>query len=112
MTDPVCLLYNRSVPKSVPQSSHHLLSKVKGGRHEDTVLLHHQCHKGIHTTLTVSELAKQYNTVAALRTHPRLLKFLKWVAKRPPEFLRRSKNHCGEPMLMGTNATLTAAELL
>ena len=91
MTDPVCPLCNRSIPKGVPQSSHHLLSKVKGGRHEDTVLRHHQCHKRIHATLTVNELANQYNTVAALRAHLRLLKFLKWVAKRPPEFLGRSK---------------------
>ena len=93
MTEPVCPLCDRPIPKAVPQSSHHLVPKVKGGRHEDTVLLHHQCYKEIHTTLSTNELANQYNTVAALRTHPRLAKFFNWVAKRPPEFLSRSKNH-------------------
>ena len=91
MTEPVCPLCDRPIPKDVPQSSHHLVPKVKGGRHEDTVLLHHQCHKEIHATLSTNELANQYNTVAALRTHPRLAKFFNWVAKRPPEFLSRSK---------------------
>ena len=93
MTEPVCPLCDRPIPKGVPQSSHHLVPKVKGGRHGDTVLLHHQCHKEIHATLSTNELANQYNTVAALRTHPRLAKFFNWVAKRPPEFLSRSKNH-------------------
>ena len=55
MTEPVCPLCDRPIPKGVPQSSHHLVPKVKGGRHEDTVLLHHQCYKEIHTTLSRTE---------------------------------------------------------
>ena len=40
-------------------------------------------------SLTEAELAREYNTVEALRTHPRLAKFITWVQKRPPGF--RSK---------------------
>ena len=39
--------------------------------------------------LTEAERARSYNSPEALRTHPRLEKFARWVAKRPPEFLRR-----------------------
>ncbi|GGX40846.1 hypothetical protein GCM10007385_05360 [Tateyamaria omphalii] len=50
------------------------------------MLLHHICHREIHATLTETELARAYNTPEALRGHPRLAKFLAWVAKRPPSF--------------------------
>ena len=39
-----------------------------------------------HATLTETELARDYATPEALRAHPRLAKFFKWVAKRPPDF--------------------------
>ncbi|MEM6619450.1 MAG: HNH endonuclease [Pseudomonadota bacterium] len=89
--DPICALCGRVIPPDVPQSLHHLVPKLKGGRHGKTVLLHHICHKEIHNTLTEAELARQWNTPEALRTHPRLEKFVAWVRKRPPEFLSRSR---------------------
>ncbi len=55
-----------------------------------TVLLHHICHKEIHATLSEADLARDYATPEALRAHPRLAKFIRWVAKRPPEFLSRT----------------------
>ena len=50
------------------------------------VALHQICHNEIHATLTEAELARDYNTIAALRAHPRLARFIAWVAKRPPRF--------------------------
>lgn len=92
--DPICPLCDRPIPPGVPQSVHHLIPKLRGGKGGPTVLLHHICHKEIHATLTEAELARRYNTVAALRSHPRLAKFLAWVARRPPEFA--SKTHGGQ----------------
>jgi hypothetical protein len=87
--DPTCALCGRPVPPDVPQSRHHLIPRLKGGKGGATVLLHHICHKEIHATLTESELARTYNTPDALRAHPRLARFVTWVARRPPGFMSR-----------------------
>lgn len=86
---PLCPLCGRPIPPGVPQSLHHLVPKLKGGKGGPTVLLHQICHSEIHATLTEAELARTYATIDALRAHPRLAKFIAWVGKRPPEF--RSK---------------------
>ena len=87
--DPTCALCRRPIPPDVPQSLHHLIPKLKGGKNGPTVLLHHICHKEIHAALSEAELARNYNTPEALRSHPRLAKFANWVAKRPPSFISR-----------------------
>lgn len=87
--DPICVLCGRPIPKDVPQSLHHLIPKLKGGKGGPMVLLHDVCHREIHATLTEAELARDYSTPDALRTHPRLAKFINWVRKRPPEFRSR-----------------------
>jgi len=56
-------------------------------------LLHHICHKEIHATLSEAEIARGYATVEALRGHPHLAKFFRWVAKRPPDFNARSTSN-------------------
>lgn len=89
MPDPICPLCERPIPADVKQSLHHLTPKLKGGKGGPTVLLHHICHREIHATLTEAELARDYNTVEALKCHPRLAKFLIWVRKRPPGFLSK-----------------------
>ena len=88
-SDPVCPLCRRPIPPDVPQSRHHLVPRLKGGKGGATVLLHQICHKEIHAALTEAELARDYATPEALRAHPRLAKFADWVAKRPPGFLSR-----------------------
>ena len=89
MTSPLCPLCLRPIPPDVPQSLHHLVPKLKGGKGGQVVLLHHICHKEIHARFTESELARGFNTVDALRGSDRLHPFLNWVAKRPPGFLSR-----------------------
>ncbi|MEM8571974.1 MAG: HNH endonuclease [Pseudomonadota bacterium] len=86
---PICGLCHRPIPPDVPQSQHHLIPKLRGGKGGPTVLLHHICHREIHATLSEAELARDYNTLDALRAHPRLARFITWIAKRPTSF--RSK---------------------
>lgn len=89
-SDPICPLCGRPIPPGVPQSAHHLIPRLKGGKGGPTVLMHHICHKEIHAALSEAELAREFNTPEALRRHPRLARFATWVAKRPPEFLSRT----------------------
>lgn len=84
--DPLCPLYGRPIPGAVPQSRHHLIPRLRGGKGGETVLLHAICHAEIHATLSGTELARDYNTIEALRAHPRLVNFIAWVARRPPGF--------------------------
>ncbi|MEM6374876.1 MAG: HNH endonuclease [Pseudomonadota bacterium] len=89
-TDPICPLCQRPIPPEVRQSHHHLIPKLKGGKGGPTVLLHQICHNEIHATLTEAELARDYTRIDALRAHPRLAKFIRWIAKRPPGFISRT----------------------
>lgn len=86
MSDPICPLCQRPIPPEARQSLHHLIPKLKGGKGGLVVLLHQICHSEIHATLTEAELARDFATIEALRAHPRLEKFIRWVAKRPPTF--------------------------
>lgn len=90
VSDPICPLCARPIPPHAPQSLHHLIPRLRGGKNGPTVLLHQICHKEIHATLTETELARDYNTIEALQAHPRLVKFIRWVQKRPPEFLSKT----------------------
>lgn len=83
---PICPLCERPIPPDAPQSQHHLVPKLKGGKGGPVALMHHICHREIHATLTEAELARSYNTVEALRDHPRLARFIAWVRRRPPSF--------------------------
>lgn len=88
--DPICPLCLRPIPADAKQSLHHLIPRLRGGKGGPTVLLHQICHNEIHATFTETELAREFNTPEALRAHPRMKGFLKWVAKRPPNFHKRS----------------------
>ena len=85
----LCALCGRPLAGVV--NKHHLLPISQGGAGTQTVLMHKICHDKIHSILSEAELRRHYQTPEALRAHPELDAFLRWVAKRPPEFYDRTR---------------------
>ncbi|MCI4660409.1 MAG: HNH endonuclease [Neomegalonema sp.] len=83
---PFCPLCLRPIPSEARQSLHHLVPRLKGGKNGPTALVHQICHNEIHAALTEAELAREYNTFEALRAHPKLARFIAWIAQKPPCF--------------------------
>jgi len=81
---PICPLCLRPIPPGVPQSRHHLIPKLRGGKGGETVLLHQVCHSTIHRTRGETELARNYATVEALRSHPEFRRFFERAGTRTP----------------------------
>ncbi|MDA7922018.1 hypothetical protein N9B73_09705 [Verrucomicrobiales bacterium] len=53
-------------------------------------MIHTICHSKIHSLFTETELARTYSTIEALRENAEMVKLVKWISKRPPDF--KSKN--------------------
>lgn len=86
--DLICPLCERKIPPS-QRDAHHLVPKSKGGRH--TEYLHRICHRQIHALLTETELARQFDSVDALLTHPDVALFVAWVKTKPDDFMERTR---------------------
>ena len=87
--EPICPLCDRPLPPGPATDWHHLVPRSHGGTAQ--VQLHRICHAAIHATLSEAELARDYADIAALRAHPGLARFIAWVAKRPPDYVDRSR---------------------
>jgi 5-methylcytosine-specific restriction endonuclease McrA len=83
-----CPLCGRPIAPSDPADEHHLIPRSKGGR--EKTLLHKLCHKTIHATLTETELARTYNTWAALQAHPQIARYIQWVRTKPTALVLRA----------------------
>jgi len=88
---PLCPLCQRPIPPGARRSLHHLVPVLKGGRKGPAVLLHHACHNEIHAALTEAELNRDYDTVEKLRAHPKLARFVAWLAGKGPGFDPRTR---------------------
>jgi len=86
-----CPLCDRPLVPGPSIDEHHLIPRTYKG--EATVTLHRVCHGKIHAVLSEKELRDHYNTVAALRAHPDIAKFITWVRKKHPEFVDGHARH-------------------
>jgi len=78
-----CPLCNRIAPKEC-QSKHHLVPKSKKGK--ITIKLCKSCGSIVHRLFTNKELAKEYNSIELLLSHPDVKKWIGWIQKKPNDF--------------------------
>ena len=83
-----CTLCNRELAEPIVR--HHLIPPSKGGRDTPTVAMHKICQAKVHAVFTETELKNYYNTVDRLKEHDDIIKFIKWVSKKEPEFFDTS----------------------
>lgn len=83
-----CPLCGRDLIEGPTVNEHHLLPKSLKGK--DTITLHKICHSKIHSVFTERELFNYYHTIERLLENEEIQKFVKWVAKKEPEY--RGKN--------------------
>jgi hypothetical protein len=84
-----CPLCDRDMIPGPSLDEHHLIPKTFKGKDLETC--HKVCHNKIHATFSERELLNYYHTWERLRDHEEIQKFIKWVAKKPPEYFDISK---------------------
>jgi hypothetical protein len=80
----ICELCEREVQRI---TKHHLLPKSKGGKNTETVNLCQPCHSTIHHTFSNKELARNFTSLAALKSAGALQKYLEWIKTKQIERL-------------------------
>jgi hypothetical protein len=89
MTGPCALCQREEV-----LTRHHLIPRTRHANKRNkrefdraevkvTVGLCRPCHSQLHALLTEKELEREWNTLEKLRTHPELMKFAAWIARKP-----------------------------
>lgn len=81
----ICPLCDREMVDGPTLDRHHLIPKSKGGKEQFSI--HIVCHRKIHSVFTEKELARNYFTWEALRSHPDIAKFIRWVKRKHIEFV-------------------------
>jgi hypothetical protein len=77
-----CFLCGR--PLGLRVEWHHPVPRSRGGRHTEPV--HPVCHRIIHATFTNKELERSFASADALRAHPDIQAFLRFVENKDPDF--------------------------
>lgn len=51
-----------------------------------TVPVHPICHRTVHAHFTNAQLARMGDELESIRSHAEIMKFLLWIADKPPDF--------------------------
>ncbi len=90
---PDCPLCGRPIVPGPSADLHHRVPRSEGGRTEpgNVATLHRICHRKLHASFSERELARDYRDWAALRAHPEIAAFVRWVSGKPAEFYDRTR---------------------
>ena len=80
--------------ESLRFTSHHLVPRSKGGKFGPQVKLCPTCHRQLHAMFSEATLAKELNSIEALRTNAEFSAYLKWARRQkgPTSFRVRRSN--------------------
>lgn len=80
---------------------HHLRPKRYGARTKEVhnpdniVRIHKVCHQKIHATFSEGDLYNFYSTPFLITHHAEMVKFIKWVQKKPVDFYDKNDDTKG-----------------
>jgi 5-methylcytosine-specific restriction endonuclease McrA len=77
------LTFHHLIPKTL-RTRKRYRRDVPADKWDDGIHVCRACHDAIHRFLDEEALAEQYATVEALREHPGLAAFVKWVRRQDP----------------------------
>lgn len=83
-----CPICRRPLIDGPSVDRHHFTPKSQGGR--AALAVHRVCHRKLHALFTARELADHLASPEAVRQHPEMQAFLRWVGKKHPEFYSRT----------------------
>jgi len=93
-TDPACPVCARPMIPGPSVTRHHLVPRLKGGKLAEPV--HAVCHTKLHSVWDETQLRDHYATWEAIRSAPEMQSFIRWVRKKPADFVdthRMVKGH-------------------
>ena len=74
-----CKLCDRDMERL---TAHHLVPKMKGGKHGPQARMYPTCHRQVHALFSEGTLARKLNSINSLKTDPQVASYLSWVRKR------------------------------
>ena len=85
MLPETCIVCGRALVEGPSVDRHHWVPRSEGGAAATTI--HTVCHRMIHRLFSERELARAYSTPEAIRAHPEMQRFLRWIQRRPADYL-------------------------
>lgn len=80
-----CPICGRPLPEGAAIDRHHWIPRTHGGR--ESAVLHVVCHRMIHRLFDETALATRYRDAQTIRDHPEMARFIRWVRRKPPDFV-------------------------
>lgn len=81
----LCPICGRPMIAGASVDEQHWVPKSEGGRQTDW--MHRICHRTLHARFTERELATSFATAESIRSDPDMDRFIRWVRKRPAEYM-------------------------
>lgn len=83
-----CCICGRAFGDMAFVDAHHLTPKTFKGK--STILIHKICHSKLHSAITEREMLNYYHTVDRLLEHEEIQKFIKWIQKKPLDYIDKN----------------------